>query len=78
MAQRKSEMNINLIDTFNGNKISSHRTLESAVKKQRRHIAAVKKANGENSYLTYAFRFADGTPVDAEEIVATKMALDQA
>lgn len=70
-------MKIELFDTFNKTKISSHNTLEGAVRKQRKHLAAVKRANGESSYLTYGFRFADGTPVDGDEITQVRMDLDQ-
>lgn len=70
-------MKIQLIDTFNDVKISSHNTLKAAVQKQRNHLAAVKRANGESSYLTYAFRYVDGTPVDSEEITQMRINLDQ-
>ena len=66
---------ITLHDTFNNRLISSHRTLKNAVKAQRWHLARVQKANGKNSYLTYAFR-ENGKPVDGDEIVAIKCALD--
>lgn len=40
-----------LHDTFNDRLISSHRTLEAAVKAQRKFSAAVRRANGGNSYI---------------------------
>ena len=69
-------MKIKLIDTFNANHLSTHLSIMAAVKAQRRHLAAVKRANGQNSYLTYAFRYSDGTPVDGDEITAVRMDLD--
>lgn len=65
-------MNIKLIDTFNEVEISTHRTLEAAVRAQRKHLAAVRRCNGQNSYLTYAFRYSDGTPVDGDEVMEVK------
>ena len=44
----------NLYDTFNGRKISSHRTVKNAVRAKLAHIKAVEKANGSGSYVTYA------------------------
>jgi len=70
-------MNIKLIDTFNKVEISTHRTLEAAVKAQRKHLAAVKRRNGQNSYLTYAFRYSDGTAVDEWEVQQVKHDLDR-
>ena len=75
--KRENKM-ITLVDTFNGNHISKHRTVLAAVKSQRKHLAAVRRANGSNSYLTYAFRRADGTPVDGDEITQAQMDLDNA
>lgn len=70
-------MKIELHDTFNAIRISAHRTLLAAVRAQREHLRRVKRANGQNSYLTYAFRWADGSPVDGWEITAAQMELDQ-
>ena len=53
-----------LTDTFNGRKISAHRTIKAAVKAKLAHLRAVKKANGPNSYLTYGF-IEGGKPVDS-------------
>ena len=66
---------ITLHDTFNGNQISSHRTLENAVKAQRKHLAAIQRRYGRNSYLTYKF-LEDGEPVAPGEVVAVQQALD--
>lgn len=71
-------MKIELFDTFNKKRISTHNSLTAAVKSQRKHLAAVKRANGATSYLTYAFRYADGTPVNADEITEARLNLDQA
>jgi hypothetical protein len=40
-----------LIDTFNNHTISTHRTLDAAVKAQAKHSKAVTKANGASSYI---------------------------
>lgn len=66
---------ITLHDTFNGHEISRHRSILAAVKAQRRHLARVRRANGPNSFLTYAFR-KNGKPFDADEITAAQMELD--
>lgn len=71
-------MKIELHDTFNRVRISTHLTIKAAVKKQRKHLQRVRSANGKNSYITYAFRYTDGTPVDFEEIEQAKMELDNA
>jgi hypothetical protein len=42
-----------LIDTFNNVLLSKHRTLRNAIIAKAKHSDAVKKANGQNSYLTY-------------------------
>ena len=59
---------ITLNDTFNGHAISRHRTVKTAVKAKFAHIKAVRKANGQNSYLTYDIRDGDGNRVDCDEI----------
>lgn len=66
---------ITLHDTFNNHLISSHRTVMAAVKARRAHLKAVQKANGKNSYLTYAIR-ENGVAVDGDEIIACEMELD--
>lgn len=40
-----------LIDTLNDYTISAHRSLDAAVKADKAHSRAVKRANGENSYI---------------------------
>jgi len=69
-------MKIQLIDCFNGSKISTHRNIENAVKAQRKHLAAVKRRNGQNSFLTYSFKYANGKSVDQELVMDAKFALD--
>lgn len=71
------KMKILLIDTFNKVTISKHFTLRAALVAQRKHLALVKRVNGQNSYLTYGVKYSDGTPVDGDEITATIMQLDQ-
>lgn len=70
-------MKIILIDTFNGSLISRHNTVKNAVKAQQKHLRAVKRANGENSYLTYAFQREDGTPVDQLEVLDAEAEIAQ-
>ena len=64
-----------LTDTFNGVIISRHRTLERAVRAERRHLAAVRRANGKNSYLTYSIT-RDGRPVDPDDIWPIQQEID--
>lgn len=40
-----------LNDTFNNRVISRHKTLEAAIRAGERHNRAVKKANGQSSYI---------------------------
>ena len=63
-----------LKDTFNDRELSKHRTLEAAVKAQRKHLRAVKRANGESSYLTYSIT-EGGKPVDPDMIDHVRHAL---
>ena len=69
---------IQLIDSFNSVIISSHRTLTTAVRASRAHDRAVKRNNGESSYIPYSFRNSDGSRIDPDEVMAVKMDLDQA
>ena len=57
-----------LTDTFNDREISTHRTLEAAVKAERTHLRRVKKANGPNSSLTYKITASDGTWIDPDQV----------
>lgn len=56
-----------LIDTFNNKTLSNHRTLGAAAAAQRKHAAAVSRANGAGSYLTYTVRHADGRSLTEAE-----------
>lgn len=64
-----------LTDTFNGVTISRHRTLERAIQAERRHLAAVRRANGKNSYLTYSIT-RDGETVDPDDIWPIQQEID--
>lgn len=55
---------ITLYDTFNRRRISRHRTLEAAVRADRKLQRAVRRANGATSYLPTEYRNSDGTAVD--------------
>ena len=57
-----------LIDTFNDVIISRHRTVEAAQRAMEKHLRAVRKYNGANSYLTYEIRTANGGIVALEEV----------
>lgn len=59
---------IHLIDTFNNRLISKHRTAKAAVGAKHAHLRAVKKANGQNSYLTYGFEYHTGEKVNTSVI----------
>lgn len=52
----KTNKMIVLTDTFNNRVISRHHTAENAVKAQHRHLLAVRRHNGPNSYLTYSIK----------------------
>lgn len=64
---------IELWDTFNNTLINRSRTIEAAVIKQAKHIDKVKKSNGQNSYVTYLFKYTNGIPVCQDLIIETKM-----
>lgn len=64
-----------LTDTFNKRKISSHRTVEAAVNAERKHLKAVRKANGASSYLTYSITSDDGRDL-GDEIDRARMSLN--
>jgi hypothetical protein len=57
---------ITLIDSFNNVIISKHRNRYNAVKAMHKHIKAVKKANGKDSYLTYEIRDSSGKTILSE------------
>jgi hypothetical protein len=49
--------------------------LEAAVKAQRKHLAAVKRYNGRDSYLTYGF-IEHGLFIDPERVEEAQLKLD--
>lgn len=55
-----------LLDTFNDRVISRHKTLEAAVRAEIKHDKAVKKHNGQSSYIPTDILTPDGAPVDAD------------
>jgi hypothetical protein len=65
-----------LIDTFNNCTISRHRTLEAAIRAQRRHLKGVRRANGPNSYLTYEIT-RNGERIDEERWEEAELSLDR-
>ena len=66
-----------LYDTFNDRLISKHRTVLGAVRAQIRHLRAVRRSSGSNSYLTYSIYW-DGKCVCENEIMeAEKKVLAQ-
>ena len=59
-------MKITLLDTFNNVTISSHRTLAAAVKAQLAHARAVKRWNGQSSYIPTRILI-DGEPMNEDQ-----------
>jgi len=57
-----------LVDSFNEVVISRHRTAEAAQRAMQKHMRAVRRHNGQNSYLTYEIISPDGKLVDLEEV----------
>lgn len=64
-----------LTDTFNRCTISRHRTVKAAVKADKAHNKAVKRANGQNSYIPTRITSSDGSDI-SEEIEREQMALN--
>ena len=58
-----------LYDTFNGHTISRHRSIEAAVKADRKFQRAVKRANGDSSYIPTQIR-EDGKAIDENDYYA--------
>ena len=71
-------MKIHLQDSFNRVEISTHLTIRAAVLASRRHARAIERNNGAGSYIPYAYRYSDGSPVCNDEVMDAKMELDQA
>lgn len=61
-----------LIDTFNNKTLSHHNSVRAAELAQEKHLKAVRKANGQTSYLTYEIRHADGAPLADGECVESE------
>ena len=55
-----------LYDTFNGHTISRHRSIEAAIKADRKFQRAVKRANGSNSYIPTEIR-ENGEAIDEND-----------
>lgn len=68
---------IQLWDSFNNVLISKHNTLEGAIRKQRKHLKRVKRANGKDAYLTYSFKRVMEHEISEEIINEAKANLDQ-
>lgn len=59
-------MKYTLHDTFNDRLLSSHRSIETAVRASYRYERAVKRANGESSYIPTEIR-CDGERLDENQ-----------
>ena len=70
-------MKIHLQDSFNRVEISTHLTIRAAVLASRRHARAIERNNGAGSYIPYAYRYSDGSPVCGDDVMDAKMELDQ-
>lgn len=57
-----------LIDSFNDVVISRHRTLKAAQRAMEKHLRAVRRHNGPNSYLTYEITYWNGAIVSLEAV----------
>ncbi len=57
-----------LNDTFNGRKISKHRSLEAAAKAKYKHYRAVERRFGKGAYLTYEIT-ENGQKVDEYDLM---------
>ena len=57
-----------LTDTFNDRTISTHRTIDAAVKAQIKHQRAVKRANGAHSYIPTMISASDDSDIRNEVI----------
>lgn len=68
-------------DTFNDRTVSSHRTVEAAVKAERKFSRAVKRANGANSWIPTRIEVRNDAGLwisaDHDEVMASKFALDR-
>ena len=64
-------MKIILTNTFSNAVISTHRTVDAAVKAQSKHFRAIRRRSS-NSYTTYSITAADGSDI-REEVEAAKI-----
>jgi len=67
-------------DTFNVRTVSSHHTVEAAVKSERKFSRSVKRANGANSWIPTRIEVRNDAGLwvsaDHDEVMATKHTLD--
>ena len=61
-----------LTDTFNKKVLSKHRSVFTAVKAQIKHAKAVKRCNGNNSYVWYSITNESGEDI-REEVEKVEM-----
>lgn len=66
-----------LNDTFNKRLISRHRTLDAAVRADIAHGRAVRRANGQSSYIPTSIT-RGGRAVDREEIISAQQRVEGA
>lgn len=64
-----------LTDTFNRLEISRHKTVLAAVRAERAHLRAVRRANGRDSYLTYSITSTHKRDLE-DEILWARQELD--
>jgi hypothetical protein len=62
-------MKFTLHDTFNGGTVSVHRSIETAVRASLRFSRAVKRANGQNSFIPTRI-LCDGSRLDDNQLEA--------
>jgi hypothetical protein len=55
-----------LTDTFNERTLSRHKTIRAAVIAKYKHLRALRRANGVNSYTTYLIDSIDGEDIRRE------------
>jgi hypothetical protein len=63
-----------LIDTFNRTPLSNHRTLANALKAQQKDAKRLRTRSGGYSYVTYAIRRSDDTPITRDEMIEAEIA----
>ena len=63
-----------LINTFGNIAISDHRTLVGALRKQKKHVKAIRGIYGQNSYVTYKIVKSDGTQITRDEMIDAEIA----